>query len=191
MRDKEKFILSIIITIIGGTIMITSLVFGILKITNGLYEDVFKYPVKLSLKNATETAGRFNAKTDEILSFWLKVPDRRIENQDFKLLVKINDPATNTSTSWKHDFNFGYLRNSSNEGQYYQIGTHRFLKPFNGNIDYISQGSWVPPYNAYLVVRRVKALKLPKIEIILFMIGIIIVLKGAGYIQKNMKCMCE
>ena len=191
MSPKEKFILGIFITIAGGTLLITSLVFGIISITTGLYEDVYTFPVRLSLKNNQATVGTFSAKTDEIFSFWLKVPDRRIENKDFQLSVIIDDLASQAQTTWHNDFTFGYLRNSSGQGQYYQLGTHRFNKQFYGSLNYIAYGQWVAPYNAYLVIRRVKSLKWPKIQIILFTIGFIVLFQGVNFLQRNLKRMCD
>ena len=187
MTPKEKFILGIFVTIAGGTLLITSLVFGIISMTNGLYEDVYTFPVRLSLKNNQDIAGTFNAKADEVFSFWLKVPDRRIENKDFQLSVIIDDLGSRGQTTWHSDFTFGYLRNSSGQGQYYQLGTHRFNKEFFGSLNYIAHGQWVAPYNAYLVIRRVKSLKWPKIQIILFAIGFIVLFQGINSLQKNLK----
>ncbi len=191
MCSKEKFILGIFVTIAGGTLLITSLVFGIISITNGLYEDVYTFPVRLSLKNNQDIAGTFSAKADQVFSFWLKVPDRRIENKDFQLSVIIDDLASSAQTTWHSDFTFGYLRNSSGQGQYYQLGTHRFNKDFYGSLNYIAHGQWVAPYNAYLVIRKVKSLQWPKIQILLFAIGFIVLIQGINCLQKNLKCMCE
>ncbi|MCG2712912.1 MAG: hypothetical protein L6416_11405 [Candidatus Omnitrophica bacterium] len=191
MVPKEKFILGIFVTIVGGTLFITSLVFGIISITNGLYEDAYTFPVRLSLKNNQDIAGTFSARTDEVLSFWLKVPDRRIENKDFQLSVIIDDLTSREKTTWHSDFNLGYLRNSSGQGQYYQLGTHRFKKDFYGSLNYIAHGQWVAPYNAYLVIRRVKSLQLPKLHILLFTIGFIMLFQGINSLQKNLKRMCD
>ncbi|MFH1093865.1 MAG: hypothetical protein V1739_06910 [Candidatus Omnitrophota bacterium] len=190
MTAKEKFILSIFVVIAGGTLIITSLVFGIISITNGLYEDVYTFPVRLSLKNDQEIAGNFSAKTDEFFSFWLKVPDRRIENKDFQLKVIIVDLGSRAQTTWHSDFTVGYLRNSSGQGQYYQLGTHRFNKEFYGSLNYIAQGQWVTPYNAYLVIRRIKSLQWPSLHILLFAIGFIVLFRGINSLQKSLKSMC-
>ena len=191
MIPKEKFFLGIFVTIAGGTLLITSLVFGIISISNGLYEDVYTFPVRLSLKNDQDIAGTFSAKSNDVFSFWLKVPDRRIENKDLQLSVIINDPTSRAEITWDSDFTFGYLRNSSGQGQYYQLGTHRFNKEFYGSLNYIAHGEWVAPYNAYLVIRRVKSLQLPKVKILLFFVGFILILQGITSLQRNLKCMCN
>ena len=191
MRPKEKFILGTFITIAGGTLLITSLVFGIISITSGLYEDVYTYPVLLSVKNQQDIAGTFSAQEDQILSFWLKVPDRRIENKNFKLSINIEGYITHSQKSWQSDFTFGYLRNSSGQGQYYQLGTHRFSKDFYGSLSYTAHGKWVAPYNAYLVVRKIKSLQWPKIQTLFFALGFLVLLLGINIIGRYMKCLCE
>lgn len=191
MSFKEKFILGIFITIGGGTLLITSLVFGIFSISNGLYEDVYTFPVLLSLKNDQAIAGTFSAQMDDVYSFWLKVPDRRIENKNFQFSAIIDDLSSDTKTTWENDFSFGYLRNSSGQGQYYQLGTHRFNKPFYGSLNYISYGKWVAPYNAYLVIRKVKSLQWPKVHILFFLAGFISIFIGISSLQRNLKCMCN
>ncbi len=191
MTAKEKFILGIFVTIIGGTLLITSLVFGIIAITNGLYDDMYTFPMRLSVKNAQDIAGTFCAQADQVFSFWLKVPDRRIENKDFQLTVIIDDKTSQTQTTWHSDFTYGYLRNSSGQGQYYLLGTHRFKTDFHGSLNYIAHGQWVAPYNAYLVIRRVKSFQWPKLQTMLFAIGFIILLQGINSLQKNLKCICD
>ena len=191
MTPKEKFILAIFVTIAGGTLLITSLVFGIFSISNGLHEDVHTFPIRLSVKNTENAAGTFRARKDEVFSFWLKVPDRRIENKNFQLKVIIDDLTSPAQTTWQSDFTFGYLRSSSWQGQYYQLGTHRFNSDFLGSLNYTANGKWLAPYNAYLVIRRVKSLKWPKLHLILFVIGFIAIFQGTNFLQKNLKCMCS
>lgn len=191
MTPKEKFILAIFVTIAGGTLLITSLAFGIISITNGLYEDIYTFPIRLSLKDDQKIAGIFSAKNDEVYSFWLKVPDRRIENKDFQLKVTIKDFASRSQTTWESNFTFGYLRNSSGQGQYYQLGNQRFSSDFYGSLNYSAQGKWVAPYNAYMVIRKVKSLQWPKSQLIFFLIGFIVLSKGINSLQKNLKLMCN
>lgn len=191
MSPREKFILGIFVTVAGGTLLITSLVFGIIYITNGLYEDVYTFPARLSLTNGQDIAGTFRAEKDQLFSFWLKVPDRRIENKNFQLSVIIDDLASRAQTTWNTDFTFGYLRNSSGQGQYYQLGTYRFNNEFYGTLKYIAQGEWVAPYNAYLVIRKVKSLNWPKLHILLFLIGFILVFQGINSLQRNLRCICD
>lgn len=187
MNSKEKCICSIVLTIVGGTLLITSIAFGVIHITNGLYEDIYTFPARLSHKNSQETAGTFIAKADNVFSFWLKVPDRRIEEQDFRLSVILDDLASDLQTTWYCDFKTAYLRDSSGQGQYYQIGTHRFIDDFYGRLKYLANGKWVAPYNAYIVVRKVKALKWPKKQILLSFIGLIILCHGINLLIKYLK----
>ncbi|MFH1459572.1 MAG: hypothetical protein ABIG64_04280 [Candidatus Omnitrophota bacterium] len=184
---KERMILGIILTIIGGTILITSLVFGIIKLANGRYEDINIFSARLTAQNKKINAGTFIANANESLSFWLKVPDRRIENRDFLLSVSIEDQNNQALATWMNNFSLGSLRNSSGFGQYYGLGTHYFHNDLVANLTYKIQGQWIAPYKGYLVIRKTRPLKIPTKHILCFTLGIIIIFSGVGIIIKNKK----
>jgi len=171
--------------------MITSLVFGIISITTGLYEDVYSFPLRLSSICTNQTAGSFNAEPDELFSFWIKLPDRRIENKDFQITTTICNSSLDKIITWKNDFKSSYLRSSSSQGQYYQLGSCRFHQKFRGFLKYSTNGSWIAPYNAHLVIRKIKSFRMPRFEMIALILGIIVLFQGINLMQQNFKCFCE
>jgi hypothetical protein len=185
MYKKEKLVLGIIVAIFGGTMMITSLVFGIIEIVNSRYDDLYTFTVKLAGQKNDAACGNFLARNKENLSFWLKVPDRRIENKDFQLSVNITDVNKAIDVTWKNDFNFGYWRNSSEQGQYYHLGTYDFKQDFNGSVCYKTSGKWTAPYNGALVIRRVRPIKISFRDLGLCSSGLLLMILGLKAILKN------
>jgi len=191
MNKKEKFIIGILLAIIGGTLVITSLVFGIIRVAKGLYTDVASFPVEMSMQKGEKGVGIFTAGKDEIFSFWLKVPDRKIEKQDFNLSISLQDETRETTATWKNNFSFGYMRNSYGEGQYYRLGTHRFNSDFRGKISYVCSGSWIPPYNGTIVARKVTKIIIPLKHINVCLLGALVSLIGIFATLKNKDYLLE
>ncbi len=187
MNTKERIVLGIMAAIFGGTVIITSLVFGIISIANSRYNDIHTFTVTLTGQKEVSACGNFTAKKNEHLSFWLKVPDRRIENRDFQLSVNISDFNKATDTTWKNDFRFNSWRNSSGQGQYYHLGTYDFKNDFTGSICYKNTGKWVAPYNGALVIRRIKPFKMPWRDLGFFLSGLLLFVLGLKTFLKNKK----
>ncbi|MBI4845699.1 MAG: hypothetical protein HY810_04395 [Candidatus Omnitrophica bacterium] len=190
-NPKKKIIIGILLIIIGGTVVITNMVFGINRLISNLYEDCYVFPMRLSNQKQKAFCGIFNAKQGELLSFWLKVPDRRIENKDFDLVISLYDDKDNLVKTIPNSFNHGYFRNGSRLGQYYLLGSHQILNEFDGSLKYISSGNWVAPYNGYLVIRKTKPLFAPIQEILLCLLGVFIAWAGINLAQRNKRCFNE
>ncbi|MBU1043040.1 MAG: hypothetical protein KJ915_01425 [Candidatus Omnitrophica bacterium] len=185
MYKKEKLVLVVIAIIISSTIMITSLVFGIIQIANSKYDDLYTFTVKLAGQKTDSACGNFIAKKNEHLSFWIKIPDRRVENKDFQLSVNITDFNRAIDTTWKNDFRFGSWRNGTEEGQYYHLGTYDFKSSFNGTLCYKTSGNWIAPYNAALVIRRKARFKMPWRDFKFFNLGLLLFALGLSTFLKN------
>lgn len=187
MYRKERIVLGIMAAIFGGTVIITSLVFGIISIANDRYDDLYTFTVRLTGQKDLSPCGYFAARQKEKLSFWLKVTDRRIENRDFQLSVKIIDYNKAIDTTWKNDFRFGSWRNGSNQGQYYHLGTYDFKNDFNGSLYYKNSGKWIAPYNGTLVIRRIKPFKIPWRDLGFFCSGLLLFVLGLKTFLSNKK----
>jgi hypothetical protein len=185
MYKKERFVVGIILAIAGGTIMITSAVFGIRQIAQDRYEDLYSFSVKLTGQKKESVCGGFTAKKNEDLSFWLKVPDRRIENSDLQLEINLSDANKVTDVSWKNDFSFGFWRNSSEKGQYYHLGTQHYKSDFTGTVCYMTKGTWKAPYNGALVIRSLKPFNIPFRDLGFFCVGLLLLSVGIKGILKN------
>ncbi|MBU4304297.1 MAG: hypothetical protein KJ893_01515 [Candidatus Omnitrophica bacterium] len=188
---QEKFIVAMLLIIISGTMMITSLVFGLTRFANGLYEDIYIFPARFSKLKDMETAGMFTAKKGGNLSFWLKVPDRRIENKNFSFEAAIFDHKGMKRVSYRTDFNYNQIRNNSGVGQYYLLGIHYFQSDFNGAIKYISSGIWLAPYNGSIVIRKSTLGSFPLKEFGFCVLGFLLCLKGIKIVKKCKECFSE
>ena len=180
-----KLIIGVCITIISATAIIISLISGLCCFAREVYDDVYSFPVRMSANQEPVCAGFFVAKKHQTLTFWLKVPDRRIENQDYKLKVSFYKKGELPETSFTADFRNGHFRSSSEQGQYYKIGSYYFQDGFDGFICYRGDGDWSAPYNGSLVIRRLSALPIPLRETTVFFIGITGMLCGIIIIAKN------
>ncbi|MCK5534189.1 hypothetical protein KAI68_03660 [bacterium] len=183
--NKKKFILGIFITVLGGVIMIVSMVLGIVTVAKGLYEDVYVFPVTLSISTENLKTNSFTAKKGKGFSLWLKVPDRRMENKDFQISGSFINQKAEVIGDFKENFKLGYLRNSFGRGQYYKLGVCRFERDFQGWINYTIGGKWSPPYNGFLVIRQRKSFSFPVREIGVFGVGILLFIIGVGTVVKN------
>ncbi len=183
--NKLKFILGIFIIIFGGIIMLISMVFGIVHIAEGLYKDVYAFPVSLSISPENSKTDSFIAKKGDKFSVWLKVPDRRIENKDFHISTFFVNQKEEVVSEFKENFKVGYFRNSFGRGQYYRLGVHDFESDFQGWINYTIGGKWRYLYNGFLVIRRRKSFSLPVREIGVFGVGILLLIIGVGTVVKN------
>lgn len=187
--NKTKFTSGVLLAVIGGIISITSMVSGIIYIAGGLYKDINTFPLKLSdseapLQEAFRTPD-FPVKSNNLISVWLKVPDRKIENKDFSITGSIREKTGKVITDFDENFKFGYFRNSYGEGQYYRLCKHYFEIDSEVYLSYTTSGEWTPPYKVALVVRQSKSFSIPMKEIVFFIIGIFILITGIGSIVKN------
>jgi hypothetical protein len=124
----------------------------------------------------------FREKRGNKASVWLKVHNRQIENKDFVISVSFVGENGKKKAELAKNFRFGYLRNSAGKEQYYKLGSHLFENDFSGYLSYTTSGTWIPPFEGFLVIRR-----LPLRQISVFLIGIIILITGIGTIAKNRK----
>ncbi len=185
--NKTKVMPGILITVAGGTVMIISMVFAIIHFSGSLYKDIYTFNIDLQSSSMSVTSKRFFIKEEKELSLWLKLPNRQIENKDFKINVFLIDENNNVVAEFNENFRFGYFRNSSGEGQYYKTGQYSFPSGFNGYLRYETKGKWVPPFKGKRVLRQASVSSFPTKQIGLFIIGIFLLVVGIGIIAKNSK----
>lgn len=186
MLKREKLIIGVVGIILGGTIAVTSVVFGLKLCSKCFYADIDKYSIRLSGQKEEAVVGLFLAKREDVLSFWLKVPDRRIENQNFKLVLKIYDRNNQAAASFRSDFSYGYFRDgSAGQGQYYLLGAHRFENDFWGVLKYVNEGDWIAPYNGLIVIRTSGCISPPYREILICILGALIFLQSFIVVLRN------
>jgi hypothetical protein len=182
---NQKFISGILLLIVGGTIIVTGIVFTVANVVNGNFDSLHSFPVSLSTLVREKTAGSFSVPSRTMLSLWLKVPDCRIEGRDFQLSVKIIDDISGEVVLWKNTFSNSMIHNNDAEGQYYLLGIHYFNNNFSGKINYSERGSWVAPYNGYLVVRKPKIFSIPAERMAFLIAGIMLSIIGVTILGRR------
>jgi hypothetical protein len=179
--------LGILITVIGGIIIIISMVSAIIHLAGNLYEDIQTFDINLHTSSKPSTTTEFSLKEKKDLSLWLKIPNRQIENKDFEIDVLLIGQNDIVEAKFNEDFRYGYFRNSSGEGQYYKIGKHSFPGSFNGYLHYETKGDWVPPFNGKLVLRQGSASSFAIKQMGMLVAGILVLIIGVGTIARNSK----
>ncbi len=180
-----KALIGMFLLIVAGTAIIVSLTSGLCSFAEQIYSDEYDFPVRMTANQQPVCAGFFVAGTGQTLSFWLKVPDRRVENQDFRMKIDVYRADHTLLTEFNPDFKYGHFRDSSNDGQYYKIGSYYFKKRFEGYVCYESWGKWRAPYNGSLTLRRIKSVPLPEAQTTVFFIGLAGMLAGILLLAKN------
>lgn len=183
--NRTKVILGILITVAGGIIMVTSMVFTIIHFAGSLYEDIHTFDINLQASSTPSRTTGFSIEAEKDLSLWLKLPNRQIENKGFEIDVFVIGKNDIVTAKFNEDFKFGYFRNSSGKGQYYKIGEHSFRSGFNGYLRYETKGKWIPPFKGKLVLRQRSTSSFPTKQIGLFVLGIFLLVVGIGTIVKN------
>ena len=151
--------------------MLVSMVFGIIHFAGSLYRNVQILDIDLKASNVTRKTTSFELEQGQIISVWLKYPNRRLENKDFKISLSFVDKNKAIPGKLGEDFNTGYFRNSAGQGQYYWLGEHDFNKNFKGCIQYKTTGSYLPTETGKLVLRQSLPFSLPVKHLLFFMSG--------------------
>ena len=165
--------------------MLISMIFGIIQYSGSLYENIQVFGIELPSPPAALKTSLFTIEENQIISVWLKYPDRRIENKDFKIAISLVGQNGKFLAKFVEDFNFGYFRNSTGEGQYYKLGEHAFKNGFIGYLQYETGGTWIPTRAVKLVLRRPLPFSLPLKQIGFFIMGIFVLVTGIATIAKD------
>lgn len=183
--NKAKFTSGIVIALLGGAIMLFSMLSAIIHLTGKLYKDIRTFNINLQASRTSSVTAKFSIEKEKALSLWLKLPNRQIENKDFKIDVFLIGENDALDAKFGEDFKLGYFRNSSGKGQYYKLGSHSFPSGFNGYLRYEAKGKWAPPFKGELVLRESSASSFPVEQIKLFVAGILGLVIGISTIVKN------
>ncbi|MCA9402667.1 MAG: hypothetical protein KC897_02700 [Candidatus Omnitrophica bacterium] len=177
----------IALIIVSSFITIYGLVGGISQISGQIYRDDLVYPVSLHNPGKELQTALLSVDRNETRSFWLRVPDRRIENRDMQFQLRLIDGAGNAVADWSEDFRSGYLRNSTGRRHYYRIGQHDFTAGFTGYFRYATGGSWRPTYNGVLVLRDKGQGAVPYKFLGVIGVGVMILIIGLRQLPTSIK----
>ena len=181
---KPRLIFGIALTFLGGCIMLIGMIQGIIRYSTGAYRDIHTFPISLNPDNGSRENLRFRTKGKVDFSFWLKMPDRKIENKRFRFGVDLISNEGVRHASFKENFRFGYLRNSSGKGQYYRLGRYHSEDEFNGYLQCQSSGKWRPTSDGFIVLRRKEPVATPVKSIWIFCFGLAGMILGVVTIVK-------
>lgn len=168
----------IAIVIVASLITLYGLIGGISYYAGSLYRDEVAFPISLHRKNIVLPTAGYGVAEESRRSMWLKVTDRKIENKDLQLKVRVIDGQGEVLTEAEEDFRMGFLRNSAGKGQYYRLGNIDFPAGFHGHFQYVSTGSWEAPYDGTLVLRYREKSTLPFKHGLVLAVGIMILMIG-------------
>lgn len=149
----QESLRGIALIIISALITIYGIVGGVSQISAHKYRDDVVFPVTLQSPQRELQTAIFTAGADETRSFWLRYPNRRLENKDLQFRLRVVDVNGKALAEWNQDFRAGYLRDSAGRWQYYKIGQQAFGAGFKGYFHYMTAGSWRPQSDGVLVLR--------------------------------------
>ena len=184
---RENFKKGLLITILGGFVLFSGIVYGTKKFAEGLYKDLGFFPVRLAAAPIDSDENFLSAKTGDIISIWLKVPDRKIENKDIVISGQVIDLKDQIVSFFEENFRYGLVRNSSGRGQYYRLSKLRFQNDFQGYLRYKVHGTWQAPYDGLVVVRMAQPFQLPFLPTGVVVIGCLFFLSGLLTMARNVE----
>lgn len=183
--NRPKLTFGILLTVLGGCFMLTGMVLGIVRLASGSYRDIYSFPISLTQENQSYQHLRFRTKGKIDYTFWLKMPDRKIEHKKFKFSLALVSKDRAQHARFEENFRFGYLRNSAGGGQYYRLGRYRSENEFNGYLLYQSSGKWKPASAGSIVLRRQEKVSAPLKSIGVFSVGLVGLILGIGTLMLN------
>jgi hypothetical protein len=183
--NKPKCKFGIVLAIVGFGVMLAGVIPGVIHLVSGSYRDIYTIPIVLGPADGTHQKIRFHTRGRMDFSFWLKVPNRSIENKKFEFKVALIDSAGRRHAKFGENFRFGYMRSSTEGGQYYRLGRYRAENEFAGYLQYQSHGKWKPAYDGAIVLRRRDDARMPVKSIYVSALGLFGLLLGIGSILKH------
>jgi len=179
---KPKVIAGIVIMVIGLLMINTSSIDAIIDSSSALYSEVQSHDV--DLVNKTETIA-FTNKDKKKISFWLALPNRDIENKDFKITISIFDANNEMIKGFRRDLAFKTIRQEIDNTFYYKLGDHQFGYNFNGFIKYEVEGAWQPEAKTMLSLKENRKTSFSTNQIIVALTGGIVLALGFVVLIRN------
>lgn len=149
-------VLGITCCVLGGFSMLISFVLGLPKLMGSDFQDAQSFSLKLSKAPLTTEITGLSIPKNVELGLWLKVPGRQIETQNITISVRLVQRSQSPEVVLSKAFGSWHTRSGSGQGQYYKIGSHRFMAGFDGDLLIGVQGDWRPVYDGKLVLTATK-----------------------------------
>ena len=180
---KKPGIIAGIVIMVTGLLMInTSSIDAIIDSSSKLYKEIETHNIDLDGK--TETIA-FNNEDKRKVSFWLALPDRNIENKDFKIVISILDKNKELIKGFRRDLVFKTIRQEVDSHFYYKLGDHKFGYDFEGYIKYELEGEWLPKTKPILSLKENRKTSFSRNQIIVALTGGILLALGFVVLIRN------
>jgi hypothetical protein len=188
MRET-KFIrvVAFIIAILGGFMMLESMISGIFHSSGKLYEDFKLYTIELHASRTPLKTTFFSVKAGQFFSVWLRYATRQVGNKNIDITVSLIDEDENLIKEFEGDLRFGDFRASRKRVRYHKLGEYCFHKGFRGYMQYEFDGTWTPTETSALILRNTPPLRLPLRQIGSFIVGVVALILGIDTIVKHSK----
>ncbi|MDH5613343.1 MAG: hypothetical protein OEY66_12905 [Gammaproteobacteria bacterium] len=180
--NKPKVIAGIVIMAIGLLMINTSSIDAIIDSSSQLYAEVQSHNVDLEHKSETIA---FTNKDKKKISFWLAIPNRDIENKDFKITISIFDANNEMIKGFRRDLAFKTIRQEIDNTFYYKLGDHQFGYNFDGFIKYEIEGTWLPETKTVLSLKENRKTSFSTNQIIVALTGGIVLALGFVVLIRN------
>ena len=185
--NKPKFILGIAITILGGALILESMISGMFHFTESSYEDFQTFNIELQAHQAPIKTSFISVNEGQILSVWLRYSNRQISNKNLKIAVSLFNEDENIVVEFGKDFQFGKYLNGRRKIKYHKLGAYHFKNEFRGYLQYELNGTWIPTKTSAFVLRTSPPVTLPLKQIGFFLFGIFVLIVGIETVAKNYK----
>jgi len=182
--NKAKFILSIIITLVGGIMMVGSMIVAVIHVASNIYEDVQQINIKPPTTSFTQTSPSFSIQQGQSISFWFNTRDQDIENKDLQITLSLFDSRDTLLATIKKEFNSAFTRHSDGEQHYYKLGSHDFDIAFKGVLQTRFEGAELPVIPSKIILRQISSTLFPMQQLYFFLLGIVILIIGVKAVEK-------
>jgi hypothetical protein len=186
---KSKFIRAIayVIAILGGFIMLESMISGIFHFTGKLYKDFKLYTIELQASRTPQRTTYFSAKAGQRFTVWLRYATKQVGNKHIDITVSLIDEDENMIKEFEGDLRFGDFRFSRKRVRYHKLGQYCFHKAFRGYMLYELGGTWIPTETSAIVMQKSPPLRFPLRQIGFFVIGVVALIFSIDTIVKHSK----
>jgi len=181
---KPTFIVSIIITLVGGIMMTISMIAAVIHVASNIYEDIQLINVNPPITSLTQTSSPFTIQQDQLISFWFNMSNKQIENKDMQITLSLFDRNGSLLTTITKEFNSTFTRHSDGEQHYYKLGSYHFETAFEGVLQTRFDGTWLIETPSKLILRQLSSSLLPVQQFYFFLLGIMILIIGVKAVEK-------
>lgn len=181
---KSKLILGIVIAILGGSIMLDSVISGTVHFSGKLNEDFQTWNIALQAPQTSPKTSFFSVQEGQRLSLWFRYLNKPVGNKNLKIAAALIDEDENVIKEFIKDIRFSYLGEGAKKIRFLKIGAYPVQKEFRGYLRYELDGTWAPTNISALILRKSPPLRLPLKQICFFVVGIVALIVGLETIAK-------